>query len=145
MHSALQDLAIIRRFLTFTGVGALGTTGHYAVLIGFVELINVDPVVGSFLGATTGAFINYFLNRSLTFRSNVAHRLGLPRFMVVAGIGLALNTLFMYLFTIYTSLHYVICQIIATIAVLLWNYAGSALWVFCDSSQRNFVNRDSKL
>jgi putative flippase GtrA len=126
----LDPLKRLRRFVTFAAVGVLGTASHYLVLVLAVELVAVDPVLASFLGAVTGAVINYFLNHAITFKSTVAHRQGLPKFLMVAASGLALNTGSMALLFDVAGLHYVLSQVLATGAVLVWNYLGSALWAF---------------
>lgn len=126
-----------RRFVVFTAVGALGTVGHYLVLIVAVELGNADAILASVLGFVTGAFINYFLNHAITFRSTIAHQRGIPRFMAVAIAGLLLNTLIMVLLVRLVDLHYLLSQVLATAVVLVWNYLGSELWAFREAPSAN--------
>ncbi len=127
-----HSLTISQQFVRFTLVGAGGTTGHYIVLMTLVELGLAAPVLASTIGFVVGAIINYFLNREFTFRSSVPHRFGLPKFLTVASVGVALNTSVMALMRTEFDLHYVIAQIIATCAVLVWAFVGHRAWSFND-------------
>lgn len=119
-----------RRFTGFAAVGAIGTAAHYALLVALVELAGVDPVAASVAGFLCGGLINYSLARRLVFRSRRPHREALPRFLAVAGSGLAINTVLMALFTHLTPLPYLLAQAVTTGLLLLWHYALNALWTF---------------
>ena len=58
----LLELNLLRAFLTFGLVGAVGTACHYATLISLVELLAVDPVVATSAGFMVGMVVNYALN-----------------------------------------------------------------------------------
>ena len=73
------------QFLRYACVGAVGTAAHYTVLIALVQSAGAAPVAASTAGAIVGAFVNYALNHRFTFASGRAHRIALPRFLVVAG------------------------------------------------------------
>jgi putative flippase GtrA len=126
----LTARAQLHRFLRFAMVGAVGTVAHYALLLALVEGAGTDPILGSVAGFVLGALVNYTMNRTLVFRSERAHTEALPRFFTVAGIGLAWNALLMYLLAELLGLHYLLAQILTTALLLLWHYAGNALWTF---------------
>ena len=83
-------------------------------------------------GAVLGALVNYVLNRRYTFRSGKGHREALTKFFVVAGAGLLLNGLIMWLFVDGLGLYYLLAQLLATGLVLVWNFAGNRCWTFND-------------
>ena len=118
------------RFGRFLGVGLLATLVQYMVLVAGVELLGAWPVRASAAGFALGAVLNYLLNRSYTFRSQVPHARGALRFVVVVAIGLAANVLFMWLLTGYLGLNYLVSQVLVTGIVMLWNFAAHALWTF---------------
>jgi putative flippase GtrA len=120
---------IMRQFLAFAGVGAVGTAAHYATLIGLVAF-GFDAVTASALGCTIGAIVNYLLNYHLTFRSQSPHRRSAPRFAVVAMISLLLNTLLMAIGIKWIRLNYLVAQVFATGPVLCWNFWISRVWAF---------------
>ena len=126
---ALIRSGIARQFLSFTAVGAVGTGVHYTTLIVGVQLA-LDPVTASALGWSLGAVANYTLNYHLTFRSRLAHRHIVPRFALIAAIGLLLNTLLMTVEVDWLGVHYLVAQLVTTGALLCWNFVMSRIWAF---------------
>lgn len=122
--------SVVRQFIRFTGVGAIGTGVHYLTLIVLVQGAAAPPVPASVAGFVLGALTNYFLNYRYTFNSNHRHREAMTRFFVVALAGLVLNTLVMQLATGWLALHYLIAQVLATGMVLVWNFTGNRMWTF---------------
>lgn len=127
--------SIAAQFVKFAGVGAIGTTAHYLVLVALMELVGTHAVIASSAGALAGALVNYILNYRYTFRSSKRHSEALTKFLVIAGIGFLLNGLLMGLFTGRLSLHYFIAQIATTLAVLVWNFVGNRAWTFAHPNQ----------
>jgi putative flippase GtrA len=121
--------AVVRDFLRFATVGAVATAAHYAVLIALTELAGVNPVTATVIGFGVGAVVSYTLNRRYTFAVRPAYMRGLAKFVVVIGIGAALNAAIVAFF-IGAGLHYLIAQVIATGLVLIWNFAAARLVVF---------------
>jgi putative flippase GtrA len=121
---------LARQFVTFAGMGVIGTMAHYSILLAWVEWAGLASVTGSAIGFVAGALVNYALNYRFTFRSSASHRVALPKFMAVAIIGFCLNSLFMMAGTRWLSLHYLIVQMLATGAVLFLGFAANSLWTF---------------
>lgn len=118
------------RFVVFATLGAVGTLAHYAVLIGLVEAGLLRPAFATAVGATVGALINYVLSRRLAFRSTRAHREALPRFLLIAGLGIVLNPLLLAGLLAATGWPYLVCQLIVTVLLLAVNYAVHSRWTF---------------
>jgi len=117
------------QFIKFAAVGAIGTIAHYVTLIASVSGIGMTPVAGTTVGAAVGALVNYWLNRNVTFRSIRRHAEALPRFMALAGAGIALNALAVWILTA-TGLHYLLAQVVATAVILFFNFLVSRTWIF---------------
>lgn len=124
----LRELA--RKFVTFAGVGAIGTAAQYAILIALVQVLNMPALLATSLGFLAGALINYRLNYRYTFRSRKRHREALLKFMLVAAVGFCLNGALMALGEHVLHLYYLFSQVLATGAVLLWGFTGNHLWTF---------------
>jgi putative flippase GtrA len=120
---------VVRDFLRFATVGAVATAAHYAVMIALVQFGGVDPVVATVCGFAVGAVVSYTLNRRYTFAVRPAYMRGFLKFAIVIGIGAVLNAGIVAFF-IRLGLHYMIAQVIATLVVLIWNFAGARLIVF---------------
>lgn len=128
-HSSWQT-----QLVRFAAVGAVGTCAHYLLLVVLVEAGGANEVVASTAGALLGALVNYMLNRRYTFRSSRRHGEALPRFLAIAGLGLLINFGLMLVMVEALHIHYLLAQVMATVLVLLWNFAGNRLITF---SQRH--------
>ena len=121
-----------QQFFIFSGIGAIGTVGHYAVLILLVQIIQTDPVFATTIGFVVGALINYILNYRITFNSNKQHRETLTKFLSVASLGAVINGLIMTAGINVFNIHYLIIQVIATCFVLILNFIANKYWTFAD-------------
>ena len=120
----------IQQFMVFAGVGAIGTAGHYAVLILLVERLGVSPTLASACGFVVGAVINYLLNYHVTFASRQSHLQTLPRFMTIAFAGALLNTGIMAVGNGTLGWNYLVAQVIATGCVLVFGFLANRMWTF---------------
>ena len=131
---SLQEASCARsgsgQFGCFLLVGAAATMIHYAVLHLMVVAGLAGPVSSSTIGYVLSALFNYWANHKITFRSDQAHQVALPRFSVVALVGLALNAGLMAIGTRILGLHYLLAQLIATCMVLVFNFVASRYWTF---------------
>jgi putative flippase GtrA len=121
---------MLRQFLMFAVVGAVGTTAHYAVLIALVQTRTATVPIATTCGFAVGALINYVLNYRFTFGSGKRHAEALPKFLLVALSGAVLNYAVMWLLTRETSVHYLLAQLGTTALVLVWNYLLNRGWTF---------------
>ena len=117
-------------FGTFALVGLVVTALHYGSLGILVEVFRANPVWASCAAYVVLAVVNYALNRRFTFQSDARHTDALPKFAVISLCGLALNGLLMALFVDGLEANYWIAQVVATGAVLVWNFLGNLLWSF---------------
>lgn len=122
------------QFLLFAGVGAIGTAAQYGVLVALVRLARMDAVLASTAGFAVGACVNYVLNYLFTFNSSKRHTEALPKFFTVALLGMGINAAIMAGLVHEVGMHYLLAQIVATGLVLVWNFAGSKLWVFRENT-----------
>ncbi|MBS7538764.1 GtrA family protein [Ancylobacter lacus] len=126
-------IARLRHILLFAALGAVGTLAQYTVLVALVRGAGLGPVLASTAGFLVGGLVNYQLNRRIAFRSSKSHAEAAGKFFTVAGIGLGLNALLMTLFTRVLGLPYLPAQLLCTGLLVLWHYAGNALWTFRES------------
>jgi putative flippase GtrA len=120
------------QFFRFVSVGAIGTVLHYAILVFFVTVLNSDPAIGAMAGATAGAAFNYWLNHRFTFRSERPHKEALPRFLLIASVGVLLSGAIVKALTLATF-NYMLSQVVATLTILILNFFLSKLWIFSQS------------
>lgn len=128
--SNLVSWKTIKQFVFYTAVGGIGTGGHYLTLVALVESGFLTAVLASVTGFTVGAIINYVLHYWFTFNSNKAHREAMGKFFTVAILGAIINTTLMHIGVNVIQMHYLVCQIISTGIVLVWNFILNKVWTF---------------
>ena len=126
----MQLRNLFRQFITYAGVGSVGTAAHYLLLLLLVEGMNVAAYQGAVAGFILGAIINYYLNHRITFRSQKRHHEALPKFLTVAAIGVLLTGSLMAWATEQLHVHYFIAQLITTALLLCLTFIGNRLWTF---------------
>lgn len=119
-----------RQFLSYLGVGLVGTAGHYLTLVALVRGLRLDPVLATTCGFAVGAVINYAANYHLTFRSRRGHARAMPRFFAVALAGMGVNAGAMAVCHRGLGLHYLVSQVAATGTVVVLTYLGNRFWTF---------------
>jgi putative flippase GtrA len=117
-------------FIRYTLTGGIATAVHYGVLIALVEGLHLKPSMSAVIGALCGAFVAYLGNHKYTFSSRSSHRVALPRFMIIAAIGAALNGAIVWTGTTLLNWHYLIAQLLATLFVLFLTYQLNRSWTF---------------
>jgi len=123
-------LDVFRQFVRFAGAGCVSAIGHYGLLILLVQAFDSDAVVASALGALLGGLINYSLNYRYTFRSQRPHAQSSVRFALIAVLGLALNTVLMWIGVDLLHWHYLLAQVLTTLLVMVWSFSGNRWWTF---------------
>jgi putative flippase GtrA len=123
-------MPLLRQFVWFSIVGAVGTTAHFAVFVALVAAAGVSPLIATTAGAIVGATINYALNYRITFASRVGHALALRKFIAVAAAGVLVNGAVVGFGTSVLGAHYLLAQVVATSVVLVLGYAANRAWTF---------------
>jgi putative flippase GtrA len=130
-------MPLLKKFVQFTGVGAIGTGVQYLLMVALIHLTGIDSVWASSFGFVAGALVNYSLNYIYTFRSHKNHREAMFKFFTVALIGLTLNWMVMVFMVRKIGIHYMLSQVTATGLVLFWNFAGNHFWTFREKTSAN--------
>lgn len=117
-------------FVRYTLAGSVATGTHYGVLIGLVEGFNLSPPSSAAWGALCGGLVAYVANRRFTFFTTASHCRALPRFLLIASLGGALNGLLVWVGTHGLAWHYLAAQIVATAIVLGLTFCFNRSWTF---------------
>lgn len=118
------------KFFKFLGVGGVATAIQYGILIVLVETGLAVAFIASTIGYIVSGAFNYTLNYYFTFQSSASHKSAAVKFAIVALIGLGINSALVFLMTEVGSIYYLVAQIIATVAVLLWNFTAHQFWTY---------------
>lgn len=126
-HSLTRRVA--SEFARFAAVGVVATCVHYSILIALVELAKMHVVPATSLGFIFAASVSYTLNRRFTFTHQPHFGRGLLKFVAVGAVGLTLNASIVGGLS-HAGMPYLLAQIIATGAVLTWNFTIARFVVF---------------
>jgi putative flippase GtrA len=119
----------VRRIVRYTGVGALATGVHYAVLVALVEVAGWAPAWASGAGAVVGAQVAYAGNRRWTFDHGGPVFASWWRFQATALAG-ALVGMIVVGAAVRLGLHYVLAQVLATGLNLMLTFLINRAWTF---------------
>ena len=119
----------MKRFVRYSLVGGVATAVHYALLASIVEWVHWPAWWGSGIGAVVGAQVAFFGNRGFTFahEGNV-----LPAWVKFQGTAIAGALLGMLIVgeAVAIGVHYLVGQVVATVASLVLTFAINRAWTF---------------
>jgi len=122
---------LIQKFIRFGIVGFSGLFVDFGFTYLFKEHFKVNKYVSNAIGFMLAASSNYILNRIWTFEStnpNVALEYG--EFILIAAIGLAINTLILWALVTKLNLNFYISKTLAIAVVTIWNFGANLLFTF---------------
>ncbi len=135
-------------FIRYAIVGGLGTVVDVVVLYLLVEFVSMPILIATGFSFIAAVINNFLLNKYWTFNNKHTNiRKQFIKFFLVAGIGLLLTLVFMYIFVHiliipnvsigFFSMQkelpgYVVAKLITSVIVLSWNFMGNKFWTFND-------------
>lgn len=121
----------VLQFIKFSVVGISGTAVDWLFYFGLTRWFGVFYLLAKALSFIIAAINNYIWNRVWTFESHQKKvALEFSKFFVVSLIGLGFNTLIMYLVVEKLKFNDFWGLILATAAVMLWNFFANKFWTF---------------
>ncbi len=124
---------LVTSFFRYNVSAATATATDYSVLALCAEILGLDPVLSTFIGAIAGGTVAFLLGRNWTFlnKEGKISSQGVKFFIVVGG-SILLNTFGMYIATQYFSLgHYMIARIIVSVVIgVCYNFPMQRYFVF---------------
>jgi putative flippase GtrA len=116
--------------IRFASVGLLATAVYYAILCLLVEVLSVGVLLATSLAFIVVTVENYLLHYHWTFRSNSRHARAFASFLSMNVVGFGMNWAVMFAGTRVLNLNYLLVQAVAIVAVVVWNFTASSLWIF---------------
>jgi putative flippase GtrA len=114
--------------LGYAGAGAVGTAVHYLLFLILLQVLVGQVILASTLGAIVGGVTNYYLAHNKVFKSDLQHLVALPRFALVALVGIGINAL--VLSVVVTAAGPFVGQIVASTVVLVFGFTLNRTWSF---------------
>lgn len=118
------------QFSKFGTVSIVATLIYAFAVIGWVDLLGVDPVISSIPSFCIAFVVAYFLNHRWTFSAKSQHNIYLPKYLAVQIIGLLFNLAIMYVTVRFLLLSYRIGLCIVILLVPLLTFFLNKRWVF---------------
>lgn len=119
------------RFLQFSLTGAVAAAVHLLAVVVLVEAAAIAPLRANLAGFALAFLCSYAGHRRLAFRDHAPHhRQALPRFLLVAVAGLALNQLLFALLLSYVGLPWPMALALVIALVAVATYLLSRSWAF---------------
>lgn len=126
-----MDSLFISRFIKFVVVGFSGLFIDFGLTFLFKEKLKVQKYLANTIGFVTAATSNYFLNRIWTFHSqNPEMVLEYGKFILIALIGLGINTLVLWVLVSKMKWHFYFSKLLAIGVVTLWNFSMNLIFTF---------------
>ena len=113
----------------FALVGVVATGIHYSILLALVHGADTGPAIATTIGYAVSIVFSYVLNRRFTFHVAAPIAASFIKFTLLYGIGAGLNAWIVHALTDMDAA-LIAAQLIASAAVLVWNYLGARFVVF---------------
>jgi putative flippase GtrA len=120
---------LIKSFFRYGLVGGVATAVHYVMLVLCVEALHWPAFIGSGVGAVIGAQVAFFGNRRFTFAHDGPLGPAWLKFQGTALLG-ALVGMAIVAIAVQAGWHYLIGQVLATLASLVLTFAVNRAWTF---------------
>lgn len=122
---------LVRDGFVYACIGAICLVLDF-LLYGFLtRVFHIQYIVANILSFLLIAVLNYFGNRHFTYREQGKfEKKQLWKFLLIASVGVFLNTLFLALFFEYLHIYDFLSKLMATGVVFFWNFGMNRYWTF---------------
>jgi len=123
---------IISEFFKFALVGLVGTLINIAILYTLTEYLNLYYIFSALCAFVVAVTTNFVFNKIWTFSEGIRERIMREyiSFFLVSISALSINILFLYIFTEFLEIYYIVSQILAIGVALIINFIGNKIWTF---------------
>ena len=117
--------------LRYILVGGLCALADITLLYFFVAYLHIWYLAAATISFAVVTLFGYFGQKYFTFRDlSKNHKKQIPVFFIVAGVGLAINTLCMFLLVSIAGIWYITSSVMTKLIVLVWNFSAIKSFVF---------------
>jgi len=128
----LFKLQITKEFSKFAVVGVINTVIHMVFLFIFTAFFSIWYMLSSFFAFLIAVSNSFIMNTVWTFKKDIKHKTATRygKFFIVSIIAAVSNLFFLYVFTEFAGLWYMLSQLIAIVLTLMINFVGNKLWTY---------------
>jgi len=123
---------VIDEFFKFGLVGILGMLINLFILYIFTEFVGIYYLISAIIAFFVAVTHNFILNKLWTFKEKINHLFTKKyiQFFIVSIFSLAINLIFLYIFTEFLNIYYMISQALAIGISFIANFIGNKIWTF---------------
>ncbi len=123
---------VITEFFKFALVGLIGTVINLLILYFLTEFFGIYYLFSAVVAFIVAASNNFILNKIWTFKEKIRDKIlsKYVKFFSISITALLVNLFFLYIFTEFLGIYYMISQIIAIGIALIINFLGNKIWTF---------------
>ncbi len=120
------------QFFRYIFVGGAAFIVDFVSLFTFTDFFGVYYLISAALAFTLGLIANYVLSINWVFNNRTLDNMWseFTVFAIIGLIGLGLNELFIWFFTDFVDIYYLISKIIAAALILSWNFFARKFVLF---------------
>ena len=124
----------IEQFIKYVISGSLSALTCLILLWIGVELLSLPKTLSSLIGFCVGSIINYSLQHKLVFKKSGDHGLFFKRYVLVTSIMQIVNIAMFWGLITYTSIYYILAQVLVIGFVFIGNYIINSTYTFMKPS-----------
>jgi len=124
----------IKQFIKYVICGGLSALSHLILLWIGVEIFALPKTLSSFIGFCVGSIINYSLQHRIVFKKSGDHGLFFKRYVLVTSVMQIVNIGMFWGLITYSSIQYILAQIIVIGFVFICNYIINSTYTFMKPS-----------
>ena len=124
----------IEQLIKYIVSGSLAVLTTLIILWIGVELLSLPKLFSSFAGFCIGSILNYSIQHRFVFKKSGGHTTFLRRYVFVTSIMQIVNMIMFWGLISYTSIQYILAQIIVIGFVFICNYTINSTYTFMKPS-----------
>lgn len=120
------------QFFRYIFVGSAAFIVDFISLFAFTDFLGIYYLTSAAMAFILGLIANYILSISWVFNNRTLDNMWseFTIFAIIGVIGLGLNELFIWFFTDFVDIYYLISKIIAAALILSWNFFARKFVLF---------------
>lgn len=123
-------MKLIKQIIKFGIVGVIATIIDYVVLYGLTEFLGIHYLISSTISFIVSLIFNYILSIYWVF--DVRKKQTIKEvliFVILSVFGLIINELIMYIGASIFDIYYMLCKLLATIIVMIYNFITRKIFI----------------
>jgi putative flippase GtrA len=127
-------LTDINQFIKYVISGSLSVLTCLILLWTGVEILSLPKTLSSFIGFCIGSILNYSIQHRFVFKKSGGHAVFFKRYVFVTSIMQIINMAMFWGLVTYTSIQYILAQILVIGFVFICNYIINSTYTFMKTS-----------